>query len=102
MRREWSWEDVLTSSRGRSAFAERGLAQPETARVERRGRLVVHRVGGDLEHLVLEAHGITGGPRFEIEPAIEREPRRIAAGLREMRGTGARERQPGGLRLGHI
>src|SRR5438876_636524 len=44
-----------------SALADRRLDQAEALRIERRPRLVVHLVGGDLHHLVFHAHRIAGG-----------------------------------------
>ena len=62
------------------APAERRLDQAEAARVERGRGLIVHLVGGDLEHLVFEAHGVAGRPHLEFAAAIELELCSIARG----------------------
>src|SRR6185295_6444196 len=56
-----------------SALADRGLEKMQALAVERSHRRVVHLVGGDLEHLVLEIDGVAGGPGLETRLAIQRE-----------------------------
>src|SRR5262245_2834315 len=84
----------LSSLACQLALAECALDQRKPARVERGRRLVVHGVRRHLEHLVLEANCVAGRPRFEIELAIEAEPRRSAAGrIGDMARIRTRERQ---------
>src|SRR3977135_1029224 len=51
------------------ALADRGLQKMQALAVERGHRRIVHLVGGDLEHLVLEVDGIAGGPGLAGAPA---------------------------------
>src|SRR5215467_12813136 len=86
-----------------SAPAKRGLDQREPTRVERGRGLVIHGVRRHLEHLVLEADRIAGRSRFEIELAVEAEPRRSAAGrIRNVTRIRARQRQRAGRRPGLV
>src|SRR5712691_5625804 len=61
------------------ALAERGLDQAESAAVEGGRRLEVHLVGGDLEHLVLEAHRVARRAHLEIALPRALKPRGIRA-----------------------
>jgi len=44
-----------------SALADSGFQEPQAAAVERGRRRIIHLVGGNLEHLVLEIDGVAGG-----------------------------------------
>src|SRR5262249_61580706 len=91
------------ASPSRLGFAQGLLDQPEPARVERGRGLVVHGVRRHLEHLVLEANRIAGRPRFEIELAVEAEPRRSAARrIANVTRIRARERQRAWRRPGLV
>src|ERR1700752_852370 len=76
-----------------SALADRGLDEAKAAAVERGHRRIVHLVGGDLQHLVLEIDGVAGRPgqegalagvMLETRPCVRRD---------QVAGAGARHRK---------
>src|SRR3990170_4787465 len=75
-----------------SAFSDGGLQQAQAAAVERGCRRVIHLVGGDLEHLVLQVDRVAGRPGLETALAVGVESL-SAPGHRNMTGTGAHHRQ---------
>src|SRR6266481_5658545 len=75
-----------------SALADRGFEKMQALAVERGHRRVVHLVGGNLEHLVLEIDRIAGGPGLEACLAIQREAL-SDTGRSNMAGRGAHHRQ---------
>src|SRR5262245_64418826 len=81
--------DMLCSLHPRaSALADRGLDEAKTAAVERGRRRIVHLVGGDLQHLVLEIDGVAGGPGQEPAPAAVMLEARSGVGGTHMAGGG--------------
>ena len=54
--------NLRTVSDQPSALADRGLEEAEAALIERGRGLIVHLVGGDLDHLVFEVDRVAGGP----------------------------------------
>src|SRR4051812_28534440 len=52
---------MLAYPSGASALSDCGFDEPEAAAVERGHRRIVHLVGGDLQHLILEIDGVAGG-----------------------------------------
>src|SRR4029077_20886668 len=75
------------------ALADRGLEKVQALAVERGDRGVVHLVGRDLEHLVLEIDGVAGRARLEAGPAVLVETVVAAIGRRDMAGRGAHHRE---------
>src|SRR4030081_3598596 len=54
----------------RLTLAYRRLQKMQALAVKRSDRRIVHLVGGDLEHLLLEIDGVTGGPGLEPRLAV--------------------------------
>src|SRR5580700_11635660 len=78
---------LLRSRRApRSGRAERGLDEAEATAVERRHHLVVHLVGRDLDHLVLEVDRVAGRADLVGAAAVRGE-------LRPGAGTGGAQVQ---------
>jgi transcription-repair coupling factor (superfamily II helicase) len=79
---------------------QREFEQPEAAAVERRRRLVVHLVGGDLHHLLLEADRIAAGADLKAALAVDPESAAVAGFVAgQVMRVGAGQREPG-RRLG--
>src|SRR5438132_2416786 len=77
-----------------SAFADRGLDEAKAAAVERGRRRIVHLVGGDLQHLVLEIDGIARGPGLEAAlAAVMVKGLRSPARRGDVAGAGAHHRE---------
>src|SRR5436305_8284954 len=76
------------------SLADRGLDQAEPAPVEGAGGLEIHLVGGDLEHLVLEADGVAGRHDLELAAPLQVEGGG-ALGADQMGRIGAQQGQWG-------
>src|SRR6478609_5503646 len=77
-----------------SALADRGLDEPEAAAVERGHGRIVHLVGGDLQHLLLEIDGVAGRAGLEgVLAAIIVEALAAAARGRDVAFGGAHHRK---------
>src|SRR5205085_10900199 len=75
------------------ALSDRGLEKVQALAVERGHRGVIHLVGRDLEHLVLEIDGVAGGARLEAGLAVLVETIATAIGGRDMAGRGSHHGQ---------
>src|SRR5437879_2762529 len=88
--RHWTWCAPFPRA---SALADRGFDEAKAAAVERGHRRIVHLVGGDLQHLVLEIDGIAGGAGLEgALAAVMLETRPGFRGT-HVAGAGARHRK---------
>src|SRR5436190_709174 len=68
------------------ALSDRCLEQVQALAVERGHRRVIHLIGRNLEHLVLEIDGVAGGTRLKAGLAILVEGVATAIGGRDMAG----------------
>src|SRR2546429_9999240 len=68
------------------ALSDRGLEKVQALAVERGHRGVIHLVGRDLEHLVLEIDGVAGRARLEAGLAVLVETVATAIGGRGIAG----------------
>src|SRR5438477_9067097 len=75
-----------------TTLANGGLEETEAARIERGRRLVIHLVGGDLDHLVLEVDGVAGGAHVVAARPRRRKAARTGNRPLDMCGLGAIER----------
>src|SRR5262249_10431649 len=82
---------VVGAAAASGLAADRGFDQPEAAGVELVRGLVVHLVGGNLDHLVLEVDRVAG--RTDLILVGIAAERRVAAEARDVARIGARQLQ---------